>query len=250
MYAHNVLRSLFAAVVAPQRCILCRSNSGSLPICKHCLTESFLPYLTQYNENTDASESPRCGLCGKILISEHGYCTRCAALQQEEHTPYFCDKTFTLFPYIGLGQEVLPMWKNHAMRNFAAVFAPLIHTFLQTQPQLYGIPLVPVPPRPQKMKQKGWDQIEDLIHYLAAFPEITVHRCLKRHDGTAQKKLSREKRLHNLHGKIQIATDKPLPESLIILDDVRTTGSTLETCAQVLKEHGCKQVYALCLFFD
>ncbi|MGP1595150.1 MAG: ComF family protein [Treponema sp.] len=251
----NWLRSMFTALIAPQQCILCGKISGSVPICTQCVAELFVPYLEQYDaeqcgNNYSSYDARRCSLCGTILISEQNYCTRCTMLLQEGHTPCFCDKTFTLFPYIGLGQEIVPRWKNNSMRNFAAVFAPLVYAFLQKQPQLSTIPLVPVPPRPQKIRQKGWDQIEDIAHYLAVFPEITVCRCLKRHDGIAQKQLSREQRLHNLRGKIQMCSAKPVPEAVIILDDVRTTGSTLETCAAVLKENGCKKVYALCLFFD
>lgn len=78
---------------------------------------------------------------------------------------------------------------------------------------------------------------------------MTIYRCLKRQDGIPQKKLSKAERAVNLQGKIRLAA-KAVPNTLILLDDVMTTGATLEACARTLKAAGCKKVYGLCLFFD
>jgi len=141
------------------------------------------------------------------------------------------------------------VWKNNNIRTFSAVFAPLVRRFLMQNPELTQLPIVPVPPRPKKLREKGWDQVEDLAHDLATYPPLKVYRCLKRKDGTPQKKLSKKERAVNLQGKIS-TTAKPIPQKLILLDDVMTTGATLEACARILKQAGSTTVYALCLFFD
>jgi comF-related protein len=144
---------------------------------------------------------------------------------------------------------LLPVWKNNSIRTFSTVFAPLIHNFLTQHPEFASLPLVPVPPRPKKLWEKGWDQIEDLAKDLAVYPALTIYRCLKRQDGIPQKKLSKADRAVNLQGKITFSA-KAVPDKVMLLDDVMTTGATLEACAHVLKNAGCREVYGLCLFFD
>lgn len=206
-----------------------------------------------------ATVEQRCRHCGKILISERGCCTNCKTLESGDAQPAGtsrrfgkhdeCDRMFTLFPYIGLGQKLLPQWKNQSIRTLSTVFAPLIYSFLMQNPHLMQLPIVPVPPRPKKLREKGWDQIADLAADLAIYPELTILHCLKRQDGIAQKKLSKEERANNLEGKIHL-TVAAVPHKTIVLDDVRTTGATLNACAHALKTAGCKTVYGLCLFFD
>ncbi len=58
-------------------------------------------------------------------------------------------------------------------------------------------------------------------------------------------------REENLKGKIYLKKQKAdIPKTLIILDDIMTTGSTLNSCTEVLKSAGCETVYGLTLFFD
>ena len=251
-HAKNILRKYYGNLLCPQTCLLCGKVSGTgLPLCSHCIRTECKPYLSSVSSEHSQETESRCRHCGKILISEHEYCTRCRPTDDEQaNKPKpACDRIFTLFPYIGLGQKLLPVWKNNNIRTFSTVFAPLIHSFFTQHPDLAELPLVPVPPRPKKLREKGWDQIEDLAKDLSVYPQLTIYRCLKRQNGTPQKKLSKEERATNLQGKISLSA-KTVPDKLILLDDVMTTGATLEACARVLKAAGCKEVYGLCLFFD
>lgn len=287
----KILRTCYSRLLCPQHCLLCGAVSElGLPLCRQCSVTKFQPYLYAASSTAPACTAPlstawhaahsapalslsvpayaskvspiaeeRCNRCGKILISEHNYCTHCKTAgvttedtipaKDRERTKTACDRIFTLFPYIGLGQKLLPLWKNHNIRTFSTVFAPLIALFLAQHPELTDIPLVPVPPRRKKLREKGWDQIEDLATDLSIYPHLTICRCLKRQDGIAQKQLSKLQRARNLKGKIHLSV-RIIPDKLIVLDDVRTTGATLDECARVLKAHGCKEVYGLCLFFD
>ncbi|UTC48221.1 ComF family protein [Treponema vincentii] len=251
-HAKRIARRLYSGLLCPQTCLLCGSVSETgLPLCTDCIRTEFTPYIGSITLADAEETQKRCRHCGKILISEHGYCTRCRPAGDEpaEKQAPACDRIFTLFPYIGLGQKLLPVWKNNNFRTFSTVFAPLIHKFLTQNPELMHIPLVPVPPRPKKLREKGWDQLDDLVRDLSVYPQLAVCRCLKRLDGIPQKKLSKTDRAVNLQGKIKLAA-KAVPDKLILLDDVMTTGATLEACARVLKAAGCKEVYGLCLFFD
>jgi predicted amidophosphoribosyltransferase len=99
------------------------------------------------------------------------------------------------------------------------------------------------------MRKTGWDQIEYLAKLLEKGREAPpVNRCLHRLPSQNQKELNRENRITNLRGRIILK--KTAPRRALILDDVCTTGSTLEACAAALKAGGAETVYGLCLFYD
>jgi predicted amidophosphoribosyltransferase len=75
-----------------------------------------------------------------------------------------------------------------------------------------------------------------------------VRRCLKRLDIRTQKKLGRRDRLENLEGRFVPAAT--VPRKALLIDDVMTTGATLESCAAALKGAGAEQVCGVCLFYD
>ncbi len=257
--AKSCLRNIYANLICPQRCLFCNNdvNSG-LPLCSGCLNKEISEPLNFRLNN----EERFCKSCGRLLISEKEYCTQCRARISENGNingenknecimPQVCDKIFSLFPYQGQAGNLLTHWKNCNVRSLAEPFAKAVFEFINAKPELQNIKIVPVPPRPKKIKNKGWDQIEDLAQQLEHIYGLEISRCLKRKDGKSQKSLSREKRKTNLKGKIVLRNKKkPLPETLVILDDVMTTGATLNFCASELKRGGCKKVYGFCLFFD
>ncbi|MDR2134220.1 MAG: hypothetical protein LBP27_03865, partial [Treponema sp.] len=133
--------------------------------------------------------------------------------------------------------------------------------------------IVPVPPRPGKIKKTGWDQIEYLAALLEKPPaekgsrkkrpepgagdanlragsrlSLPVRRCLKRLPSKSQKELNREDRGTNLKGRV--IPGAAAPETAVLVDDVITTGSTMDACAEALKSGGAKKVYGICLFYD
>ncbi len=243
----SVIRNFYANIICPQTCIICKEKTFSgIPVCQNCITKELeLPCDFQL-KNPDKF----CGNCGKLLISEKNFCTSCRTKIEKEDLSFY-DKVFAIYPYQGMGGKILRQWKNQNVRSIAELFSASIFHFVNSKEELKNINIVPVPPRPKKLKTKGWDQIEDMACILESFYGINISRYLKREDGTSQKSLSKEKRKTNLKGKIHLKNNGIiLPEKLIILDDVITTGATLNFCAQVLKDAGCKKVYCLCLFFD
>jgi len=182
-----------------------------------------------------------CDYCGKPLISEHGRCLSC---RQEEDR--IVDQVRVLFPYTGKYRRILAAYKfgkNPAVGNF---LAEKIREAVDCFPP--EAPIVPVPPRPGKIHSTGWDQVDYLTRLLEKSGDTTISRCLKRMPSKSQKELGRENRRSNLRGRI--VPVQQVPQTAVVLDDVMTTGSTLDACAAALKEAGTQTVYGLCLFYD
>ena len=119
--------------------------------------------------------------------------------------------------------------------------------------------IIPVPPRKGKIAEKGWDQIEDLCLFLNKRYGCKICRLLKRNSSVQQKKLKREERLSLIHSAYELKSSaslkkilKPyggkIPKKVWLLDDVCTTGSTIESCAHALKEAGVECVKVITLF--
>ena len=195
----------------------------------------------------------RCEICGKHLISEKALCLSCRRTEGTVCNSDYSEqivKLKVLFPYTGKFKSVLGAFKfgksiavgnfltkclNHALESFCKEDAG-------------NTVLVPVPPRPGKIKEQGWDQVEFLAKRLRKTGLFPLHRCLKRLPSKSQKELDRQGREKNLKGRIICI--KPPPKIAILFDDVITTGATLDACAQALIEKGTKKVYGVCLFYD
>jgi ComF family protein len=221
----------------PGVCALCsisliRADEIQFGLCEHCLS------------SIAAIQGIRCEICGKPLISEQKNCIPCRTITERSY-----DRLWVLFPYTGKYRKLLTAYKFNKNLSLAGFFAQKILEEIAGNSLLKESVIVPVPPRPGKIKHSGWDQVDYLIKQLEKKSErIPVKRCLKRSKSKIQKHLNRTDRLGNLKGRIYI--NGKTPKNAIIIDDVITTGSTLEVCAGVLKQAGAENVYALCLFYD
>ncbi|MCL1991750.1 MAG: double zinc ribbon domain-containing protein [Spirochaetes bacterium] len=248
-FGRKLRRALFflRGYFFPCACALCDAplagiNENWYGLCEEC------------RHSLEAEAEKHCEKCGRPLVSEKNICMACRRGQAGS-----CDRIKVFFPYSGKNRKLLAEYKfgkNRALGNF---FAEKITQFLAENVKTAGTALVPVPPRPGKIKEKGWDQVE----YLASLLEkqglpggMKVCRCLKRLKSGAQKELSRKERMENLKNRIVLRGDAhqcvrgSVHECVMIIDDVITTGATLDACASALKSGGVKKVHGLCLFYD
>lgn len=190
--------------------------------------------------------SDRCTSCGRPLISREHLCTEC--LENPEHLENL-NGIVSVFSYEGWGRNFLLEWKVREERGLAyfcsEVFAYIIRK------KFSDCVCVPVPPRRGKIRKKGWDQITDVCNILEQNFGIPISSCLKRNSCFEQKKLDRLHRFSNMKGIISYTGQSvKTKKTAIIIDDVITTGATLDSCAEVLKENGYNYVYGLTLFYD
>lgn len=238
------IKSLFAFFVEYENCLCCGKRTILLPLCKKCAKNFKIESL---------QTEKKCKNCGKPLLSEIEVCSACrnGAIIKSSN------QVFPLQTYRLWKKNLLFSWKMEEMRNLSLFFAELVEKkILQIEKKFCeNLPIVPVPPRPNKIREKGWDQIDELCFYLKNAYNRKILKLLYRKTKIQQKKLDRVHRLQTIgssyfpinENKIKKICKK-LPESVILLDDVLTTGSTIEDCSRILKEIGVKKVYAITLF--
>lgn len=222
--------------IFPERCILCGdlltlNREGRAPLCTGC------------SSNFDPWRSRTCEICSQPLISENRTCMRC-----RERT-YAFSSNYSLFVYRDMIKEIIYQYKFRANRRIAEFFA--LKTAGIFKERYSGSTLIPVPFRRSGKIKRGWDHVEEITKLLAKRYQIPVIYALSRIDSTPQKTLNYEKRMNNLQNKIFIKKDtKSLPASVVLFDDLFTTGATGHECSSVLKQNGVHSVDMLTIAID
>ncbi|MDR3200792.1 MAG: ComF family protein [Spirochaetales bacterium] len=252
----NILCFLHAALsgaldfLFPERCVLCGSfissgcaagrRSGPYSLCAACA------------ESLPSPQEPRCRVCSSPLISEKDLCMGC----RRDADSFHFESNVSVFVYQDPGvTELIVSYKGRKRRSLAAFLATrLLEVYRRNWD---GFPVAPVPCRKASLKKRGFDQIALLCREMKKLGGVRILPLLRRGGKTReQKTLNREERAKNLLGSIQPSPRRGrylkngVPQSVVLLDDVFTTGATANACAVVLKELGVKKVYVLTLALD
>ena len=236
-YTACALRLVFSFLAGGGECLVCGAVTSYLCVCDACQKKYFA---------VKSLDSGMCRFCGKELISEDDVCMECRENVVLKHL----DGTFPLFSYRLWNTSLLCRWKLEGERSFSSFFAKLMsERLIQLGKREGDFVIVPVPPRPGKIRSEGWDQVDELVSFLECLYCFKVRKLLVRHTNVEQKTLDRSQRMEMI-GKAYSLNAKvvEVPEKVCLIDDVLTTGSTIETCAEVLKNAGCKKVFAVTLF--
>lgn len=176
-------------------------------------------------------------------MSEIEICSRC-----RERT-YAFERNYPVFEYTGYVKALIRKYKFENQKCAALWFG----RHIARNHSLYcnGIPIVPVPPRRKQKRERGWDHIEVIAEILKKEYGIPYLTLLKRIGQTPQKSLDYDGRIENLKGAYSIKPVKNhLPKEVVLLDDVFTTGATLNGCAGILKMAGVITVYGITIAID
>lgn len=171
-----------------------------------------------------------CGSCWDTIVPR----TSCFALHAIANAQ-------AVGPYDGALRDVLHALKYHGRRSIAPRLSAMMAT--QGREVLTGADLVvPIPLHPRRHRERGFNQAEELARHLG----MPMMRALTRVKATRpQVDLSAEQRRENVRDAFRMRRLIG-PECVIVLvDDVATTGATLEACARVLKSAGAAEIRAL-----
>ncbi|MDC7225900.1 MAG: ComF family protein [Spirochaetales bacterium] len=239
------IAALAADLLLPDTCSICgrslslqRTGDGwNIPLCRECRDKA---------DNSIFSRAypaiSRCTNCGFPLSSEESICSRCRERE------WSFDSATSLFLYLDTGKQLIRAYKFDNRKALSHYFAEKA-----AELQLYrrqGFTIVPVPFRPSAKRKRGWDQVEAICRILNKKYGYKTSYCLKRINGRAQKTMNYEDRLTNLENGISLRYGTAVPDKVLLLDDVFTTGATMNRCSCVLKEAGCSTVVCLAMAID
>jgi predicted amidophosphoribosyltransferase len=104
--------------------------------------------------------------------------------------------------------------------------------------------LVPVPAQPARRRRRGFDPAAALCAALAPRLELPVSTCLVRRD-RGRPQVGATRAVRRRRGRLLVELRAPPPAAALLIDDVHTTGATLEACARALRAGGCEEVVAV-----
>ncbi len=140
-------------------------------------------------------------------------------------------------------------YKYESKREYVDIFVDLLAK-LGEQHQIFSDKksvIVPVPMHWSRYILRGFDHTHTLAKKLAQITGLPYQKHLSTKWSRHQSKLSREKRLENKKNRFTMKYHVLIPETVILIDDIISTGSTANECAKVLKQWGVKRVIGLFL---
>lgn len=191
-------------------------------------------------------KEPKCEKCGKQLnTNEKLFCCDC------ECSIHFFDKGVCIFEYTDELKKTLYGFKYDNKRCYRELFGYAGAKKYKKLLEEWEIErIMPVPMYQKKKQKRGYNQAEEFGKALEEYTGIKMDcSCMIRvRDTRPQKGLSKEERQRNLRSAFAVDMEKVKGVTAILLvDDIYTTGSTLDACAEVLKKAGVEKVYFMCV---
>lgn len=145
--------------------------------------------------------------------------------------------------YGGAAKALIWKLKLAGARAAAGIMAERLAPLIEQKPDTI---IVPVPTATRRARQRGYDQARLLARELARRTRLPYHDCLARHGQTHQHGLSRSERQTQLSAAFRATRPHRVRGAdIILVDDVITTGATLEAAAAVLKTAGAAKASAV-----
>ncbi len=226
LFSEPIVGSLLD-LLFPPRCVVCYRVGTWL--CPECVDR--LPSLS----------GPVCPCCG--VPTPDG--TPCRACRE---APLRLEGIRSAAPYRGPVRVAIHYLKYRHARELADPLGELMARYWRQDP-LPAEVIVPVPLYPSRLRRRGYNQAALLAWALSRRIGLPMDEdALCRVRATAsQMRLKAADRRRNVEGAFQCTSDRLNGRRVLLVDDVCTTGATLEACADVLRAGGARQVWALTL---
>lgn len=230
------MKDALVNMVFPRRCPVCDDivPMGEGLICHQCRTKP------QY------IREPRCRRCGKQLAGEEKeFCRDC---MQRKHV---YDYGYALYDYQSMKKSIY-RFKYGKRCEYAAFYAEDICRRLADEIRMMEADaIIPVPVHASRQRSRGYNQAELVAAEISRLAGIAMYdKLVKRIRKTVpQKELTIQERQNNLKKAFHISANVVKLNRVILVDDIYTTGSTLDAVAMELKRYGVRSVYfiALCI---
>ena len=230
-----VAKQWLLSVLFPRRCPVCEeivSPRGAL-ICPDC--ERQIHFLTE----------PTCQICGReILADDAELCESC-----KRHRFLF-KRSIALVAYDDVAARSISRIKYTGAREFLDYYGrEAVHRRGDELRRMQIDAIVPVPVHPSRKRKRGYNQATVLAEVMGAELGVPVYEAAlcRRKKTAASKELNAAERLKNLMSAFYAG---PIPQDLrrvLLVDDIFTTGATMESCTRTLLAAGVEEVYCFAL---
>ena len=221
----NLLHALVDFVL-PQDCILCDQETPHSLLCDTCF--EYLPIV----------RPPICCRCGRP-IELNGVCAYC-------HDHCLLDHGRAWLCFVPPVNTLIHHFKYRKKTILATLLGRAMASIILADGVLQQADMiVPIPLFWFKRFNRGYNQSSLLCNVISANTGLPQHPALKRNRYTqTQTKLSETARQRNIKGAFSIISDRIEDKRIILVDDVMTTGATMNECARVLKQAGAAAIYS------
>ncbi|MEE8359732.1 MAG: ComF family protein [Candidatus Omnitrophota bacterium] len=180
-----------------------------------------------------------CCTCGEKMIENKGLCDECfSKIEKNERGTAACR-------YEGILKEAIHQFKYKRVLSLVDRFSPLMCKFVDDNIDMSRIDtIVPVPLNRSRLRERGFNQSRLLSLALSKKYGVPVSSCLVKRKATKpQSGLRRAERQNNLKKAFSVKHPKTIKEkNILIIDDVYTTGATVNEASKTLKRAGAKSV--------
>lgn len=231
--------SLFS-VLFPSDCRICQSpliKASRLPVCEPCLGK-IVPM-----------EGLLCRVCGEKLLSafvqgEDGpLCGLCRRVQPE----FRCAVAYGAYDS-GL-RDLIHLFKYNGIKPAGAVLARLLAQSIEQLSLPERVLLIPVPLWSGKRQARGFNQAEAIARAFLSDRasngiQLDTATLVRTRETASQTGLTRRQRRANVRGAFAVSRSERIRGcSVLLIDDVMTTGTTVNECARVLRRAGAKEIF-------
>ncbi len=205
--------------------------------CKECWEENFTPYIGE-----------KCSICGhplEFLPGAPGICKRC--LEKKRTFNFDSVSYFTL--YQGLPEFAVKEMKFSRLKPVAHLIGKTISSHFLTAVKSLNVDLViPVPVSAETLKERGFNQTEEILNSVGINYILLLEKPFT---PKKQSTLSFKERSENVRGVFKVKIEFKMElfgKSVLLFDDVFTTGATANEIAGLLKRYGARKVhvYTVC----
>jgi len=228
------------SVLFPSDCRICQSpliRISTLPVCDPCL------------QQITPLDGLLCGRCGEKLFSQHLeneaglLCGLCRRVEPEFR------QAVAYGAYESVLRDCIHIFKYQRVKSAGPLLGQLLRQAVNRMQLPEALLVIPVPLSPGKRRARGFNQAEAIVRaFLSTLPSGSIQldtASLRRtRDTASQTGLTRSQRRANLRGAFAVADRvRVRGRSILIVDDVLTTGTTAGECARVLRRAGAEQVF-------
>ena len=210
------------------RCLFCKKEDYLYGLCRDCYNK--LPFITDKT----------CKICGGRLLKNEEVCKQCKDFSHKFIHNY------SILDYNEMVAGKIIEFKQNKKKRIGEVFSHIVLEYYEKLEIKVDI-IIPVPIHENRMKSRKFNQSEILASKIAnKYGNVDTKVLVRIKDTPHQTGLSRENRQANLLDAFKVIDKKNVKDkSILLLDDIYTTGSTLDECARVLYLNGASEVYGL-----